>query len=65
MIDQKGDWVDGITWDDLQKIKNECGFEDYDAIEDYPKKKEVVAESNIRHLWVLRFEDLPFIWRKK
>jgi len=36
------DWVDGIPWDDLQGIKNAVGFVGRDAVEIYPKKKDVV-----------------------
>lgn len=56
-------WVDGISWDELQLIKKQVGFGNFDAIEIYPKEKDVVNVANIRHLWVL---DKPcqYAWRK-
>ena len=56
-------WTDGIPWDELQKIKNEVGYEDFDAVEIYPKERDVVNVSNMRHLWVMP-EQLSFGWRK-
>ena len=47
------DWRDGITWDELQRIKNECLGEDAWCIENYPAQPEVVNVSNMRHLFVL------------
>ena len=47
-------WQDGITWDDLQRIKNECGYALYDAVEIYPAQTDVVNVANMRHLWVMR-----------
>jgi len=59
---QKKDGKDGISWDDLQKIKNDCGFEDQDAVEFFPAKKDVINTENWRHLYVF-FEKLPWIRR--
>jgi len=42
---------DGITWDQLQEIKNEMLGEDVCAIEFYPPSDEVVNSVAIRHLW--------------
>lgn len=56
-----GRWVDGITWDELQAIKNAVGFADKCAIEIYPPVKDVVNVANIRHLWI--FEP-SFMWRR-
>ena len=47
------DFRDGITWDDLQRIKNECLGEDVWCIECYPAQDELVNVCNQRHLWVL------------
>lgn len=58
-----GGWEENITWDALQEIKNECGFENFDAVEIYPKKSDVVNVANMRHLWVLP-APLPFAWRQ-
>lgn len=50
----KGDrWADGITWDDLQRLKAEAGFADAWAVELFPADAEVVNVANIRHLWLL------------
>lgn len=57
-------WKDGITWDDLQRIKNECGYGDVDAVEIYPADDDVVNVANMRHLWVLDSR-IPFAWRKR
>ena len=51
--DAKGRWRDGITWDELQRIKNECLGEDACCIEVYPAESDLVNVSNMRHLWVL------------
>jgi len=47
------DWRDGITWDELQRIKNECLGEDVWCVEVYPSQDKLVNVSNMRHLWVL------------
>lgn len=63
-IDQKvGRWADGITWDELQRIKSECGYGSNDALEVYPPDIDVVNVANLRHLWVMR-DLLAFAWRK-
>lgn len=58
-----GRWVDGITWDELQSIKAECGYSRHDALELYPPDSDVVNVANLRHLWVMR-ELQSFAWRK-
>lgn len=55
-------WDDNIPWDDLQRLKAECGFGSSDAVEVYPADKDVVNVANMRHLWVLT-GPLPFAWR--
>jgi hypothetical protein len=57
-------WVDGITWDNLQRLKAECGRGDRCAVEIFPADADLVNVANIRHLWVLP-EPPPFAWRKK
>lgn len=54
-------WVDGITWDDLQRLKREAGYGDREAVEIYPPDRCVVDVANIRHLWILP-ERMPFSW---
>lgn len=55
-------WSDNITWDELQRIKTECGYAERDAVEVFPPDRNVVNVANMRHLWVLR-EPLAFAWR--
>src|SRR5690606_30595417 len=57
-----GRWVDGITWDELQSIKAECGYGRHDALELYPPDSDVVNVANLRHLLVMR-ELQSFAWR--
>jgi len=57
-----GVWQDGITWDELQKIKNDLGYRDRDAVEMFPRERDTVNVANMRHLWVLP-AILPFGWR--
>ena len=46
------DMADGLTWDDLQSIKTKCGFENFDAVEFYPRNADVLNTANIRHLYL-------------
>ena len=55
-------FADGITWDELQRLKRECGRGDKDAVEIFPPDRDVVNVANLRHLWVLA-EPLSFAWR--
>ena len=58
-------WNDNITWDELQQVKIQAGYNDFDAIEVYPPAKDVVNVANMRHLWVLALgTPLPFAWRR-
>lgn len=57
-------WEDGITWDELQRIKNEVGFEKFAAVEIYPPVDQVVNVANMRHLWVLPIPP-AYMWTKK
>lgn len=54
-------WHDGLSWDELQRIKGDCGYGRHDAVEVYPPDIEVVNDANMRHLWVMRMR-LPFGW---
>lgn len=63
-INDRGQWQDNISWEELQEIKNQCGFTGFDAVEIYPRQRDVVNVANMRHLWVLP-ESLPFAWRKQ
>lgn len=55
------DWVAGITWDELQRLKRECGRGDLDAVELFPADADVVNVANIRHLWFPP-EPVAFKW---
>lgn len=58
-----GEWADGITWDELQAVKDAVGLGDFDAAELYPRTRDVVNVANMRHLWVLP-TGATFAWRK-
>ncbi len=60
--DIKGDrWVSGITWDDLQRLKRECGRGMNEGFEIYPKDDDIVNVANMRHIWIFKDESkLPF-----
>lgn len=55
-------FADGISWDELQQIKDECGYADRMAVEIYPQAEHVLNIINARHLWILP-EPLSFAWR--
>lgn len=55
-------WQDNITWDDLQRLKRECGYGDVDAIEVFPADVDVVNVANMRHLWIMA-SPIEFAWR--
>jgi hypothetical protein len=55
-------WRADISWDDLQRLKNEAGYGEQCAVELYPPDSDVVNVANMRHLFLL---DAPpfFMWR--
>lgn len=57
-------WQDGITWDEIQNIKNKMGYGNSCAVEIYPPEKEKVDVANIRHIFILK-EAPPFMWKRK
>lgn len=57
-----GHWVDGISWDTLQAVKDAVGYADRDAFEIFPAKRDVVNIANIRHLWILP-KPIALAWR--
>lgn len=64
MVGLDGDrWIDGITWDELQQVKAECGFGDRWAVEIYPPDYDVVNVANVRHLFLLP-EAPAFAWKR-
>lgn len=60
-VGKDGHYLEGITWDELQALKNECGFQEFDAVEVYPRQGHVVNVANMRHLWIMP-APLPFAW---
>lgn len=58
-----GRWEDGITWDELQRVKAEAGYGDRFAVEVYPADADVVNVGNLRHLWILP-APLAFAWSR-
>lgn len=56
-------WRDKITWDELQRLKRECGFGAYYAVEVFPDDRDLVNVANLRHLWVLHYPP-SFAWRR-
>jgi hypothetical protein len=64
-IKSNGDWQENITWEELQRLKREAGYGDFDAVEVYPPESDVVNVANLRHLWILQPGNLPFAWRKQ
>lgn len=57
-------WRDGIPWDDLQRLKGECGYGSLDAVEVFPSDADLVNVANMRHLWVMR-QPVSFAWRSR
>lgn len=44
-------WVDQVTWDELMRLKRECGRGDQDAVEVFPADRDIVNVANMRHLF--------------
>lgn len=55
-------WKGNISWDDLQRLKREAGYGDVDALEVYPRDRDVVNVANVRHLWLMP-DGIDFAWR--
>jgi hypothetical protein len=56
-------WEDGISWDDIQHIKNAIGYQNHWCVECYPSRQETVNVANMRHLWLL--DEAPkYGWKK-
>jgi hypothetical protein len=53
MVGEDGKWVDGISWDQLMKIKDQCGYGRDWAVEIFPSNDDVVNVANMRHLWLI------------
>lgn len=59
----KHDGTDGITWDQLQAVKNEAVGENVEMLEVYPAERDLVNEVNRRHLFTAPFV-LPNLARR-
>ncbi len=57
------EYIDRLTWEQLQQIKDQVGRGDKYAIEVYPKNCDVVNVANMRHLWILE-NPLKYGWEK-
>lgn len=55
-------WRDGITWDQVQRIKQEIGRGEQWAVEVFPADTELVNVANVRHIWLLA-EAPAFAWK--
>lgn len=53
-----------ISWEELQQIKDDVGFGDYYCVEIYPPNADCVNVSNMRHLWLVPTDLLPFAWHR-
>lgn len=63
-LNSDGGWKDGITWDDLQRLKREAGFGNMWALEVYRADDDLVYDANIRHLFL--FAERPaFAWTRE
>jgi hypothetical protein len=58
---QRQTFRDGITWDELMRVKRECGYADKWAVELYPPDADAVGVHALRHLWFVP-EAPPFAW---
>ncbi len=56
-----GNWEQDIPWEDLQRLKRETGHGDWYGVEIYPRDRDIVADCNMRHLWLMA-EPLQLGW---
>jgi len=56
---RRRDGRDGISWNQLQQVKNELLGEEVTAIEIYPAEYDLIDEAPIRHLWAVPAELVP------
>jgi len=60
-LTEDGKWQQNITWEELQRLKRECGKGDQVAVEIYPRDDDIVNVANMRHLWLT---DTKIGWHK-
>lgn len=53
-----------LGWNELQRVKRECGFGDRWAVECFPADTDEMKASSFRHLWLLP-EPPRFGWRAR
>lgn len=53
----------GHSWGDFQRIKNELFGEDAQAVELYPRARDLVDQANLYWLWILH-EPKPDAWEQ-
>ena len=58
-----GGWEAGLSWDELQGIKREVGYDEWYGVEVYPCDRDVINVANFRHLWLLP-APLPIGWQE-
>jgi hypothetical protein len=51
-ITEQCKWVDGITWDEIQDIKRQCGRGGRRAYEIFPEDDNIINNGNYRHIWI-------------
>jgi hypothetical protein len=62
-LNPSGDgWAEGISWEELQRLKWECGRGASWAVELYPPDQYVVNDANMRHLWLIA--EPPYGWKR-
>ena len=61
-LKDNGEFEDGVAWEDIQKIKSQCGRGDKEAVEIFTADKDIVNVANMRHIWILT-KPLSFTWR--
>lgn len=54
----------GISWDELQCIKAECGYGDWWALEVYPPEANLIDVAPMRHLWLVA-QPPAFAWQRE
>jgi hypothetical protein len=63
-ISKGGQWAQDIRWEELQRIKDTLGYRNFDAVEVFPRERDVVNVANMRHLFVLPLP-LHYAWRRE
>ncbi len=59
-----GRWEDGLTWDEMNAIKEELGYGGWYGVEVFPPTADIQNLNNYRHLWLLPTA-LPIGFKKR